>query len=46
EAGICVEAIQKLHKGFPILGVCLGHQAIGEAFGGRVVGAPAIFHGK
>jgi anthranilate synthase/aminodeoxychorismate synthase-like glutamine amidotransferase len=46
EAGICVELVQKLSGKFPILGVCLGHQAIGEAFGGKVVRAPKIFHGK
>jgi anthranilate synthase component 2 len=34
EAGICVEVIEKLHREFPILGVCLGHQSIGQAFGG------------
>lgn len=46
EAGISVEMIKELHDRIPILGVCLGHQSIGEAFGGRVVKAPAVFHGK
>ena len=46
EAGICVELIQKLAGNFPILGVCLGHQAIGAAFGGKIVRAPKLFHGK
>ena len=46
EAGICVELIQKLAGKTPILGVCLGHQAIGAAFGGKIVRAPKIFHGK
>ena len=46
EAGISVELVQKLAGRFPILGVCLGHQAIGEAFGGKIVRAPKLFHGK
>ncbi len=46
EAGISVELIEKLSGKFPILGVCLGHQAIGAAFGGKVIRAPKLFHGK
>ena len=46
EAGISVELIQKLAGKIPILGVCLGHQAIGAAFGGKIIRAPKLFHGK
>ena len=46
QAGIAVDAIRRLHGRLPILGVCLGHQAIGIAFGGRVVRAPQVMHGK
>ncbi len=46
QAGVSVEVVRQLHKEFPILGVCLGHQAIGEALGGKVVKAGEIFHGK
>ena len=46
EAGICIQIIKQLYKRFPILGVCLGHQAIGEAFGANVTNAKHILHGK
>lgn len=46
EAGISVELIEQLGKHFPILGVCLGHQSIGQAYGGNVVRADRIMHGK
>ena len=46
EAGISVEAIKRYAGQIPILGVCLGHQAIGEAFGGKVVRAQKVMHGK
>ena len=46
EAGICVEAVRALTGKLPILGVCLGHQSIGAAVGGRIVRAKAQMHGK
>ena len=46
EAGISVAAIEKFAGRIPLLGVCLGHQAIGQAFGGRIVHAKTLMHGK
>jgi para-aminobenzoate synthetase component II len=46
DSGIIIEAIREFAGSLPILGVCLGHQAIGAAFGGDVVSAPQIMHGK
>ena len=46
EAGISVAAIRHFAGRIPILGVCLGHQSLGEAFGGRIIRAPRLMHGK
>jgi anthranilate synthase/aminodeoxychorismate synthase-like glutamine amidotransferase len=46
DAGISEKVIQTFHKKIPIFGVCLGHQAIGEVFGGKIVRAPSLMHGK
>ena len=46
EAGISINLIKKFYKDIPILGVCLGHQAIGQAFGAKIVKAKKIMHGK
>lgn len=46
DAGISLQLIDQLGPSFPILGVCLGHQSIGQVFGGKVVSAPVLMHGK
>lgn len=46
DAGISLQLIEKLGAKIPILGVCLGHQSIGQVFGGKIVSAPVLMHGK
>ncbi|MBW4608830.1 MAG: aminodeoxychorismate/anthranilate synthase component II [Hassallia sp. WJT32-NPBG1] len=46
DAGISLELIEHLGSSLPILGVCLGHQSIGQVFGGKIVSAPELMHGK
>lgn len=46
DAGVSLQLIEKLGHCFPILGVCLGHQSIGQVFGGDVISAPVLMHGK
>jgi len=46
DAGVCLELLAALDRSVPVLGVCLGHQAIGQAYGGRIVRAGRLMHGK
>jgi len=46
DSGVCMDVIRLLHRNVPLLGVCLGHECIGEAFGARVVHAGRVMHGK
>ena len=46
EAGICIDIVNKFHSKIPILGICLGHQSIGQSFGGKIIQCSEIIHGK
>ena len=46
QAGNCISIVRALHKKIPILGVCLGHQIIGQVFGSKIIGAKKLMHGK
>ena len=46
QAGNCIKIVREIYKKIPILGVCLGHQIIGEAFGGKIINAKKLMHGK
>ena len=46
QAGNCIEVVKKFYKKIPILGVCLGHQIIGQVFGSKIIGAKKLMHGK
>ena len=46
QAGNCIKIVKKVHKKIPILGVCLGHQIIGQVFGGKIIKAKNLMHGK
>ena len=46
DAGVSLSLIERFHKTLPILGVCLGHQSIGQVFGGKITSAPELMHGK
>ena len=46
DAGVSLSLIEKLGQKLPILGVCLGHQSIGQVYGGKIIGAPVLMHGK
>ncbi len=46
QSGNCIKIVKKLHKKIPILGVCLGHQVIGQVFGSKIIQAKKLMHGK
>ena len=46
DAGICLNVVKAFYKRFPLLGICLGHQTLAQSFGGKIVRAPKIMHGK